>query len=168
MYETHMTVVGNLATGVTERRFADGTPVANFRVASTERRYDRASGGWGDGDSLYVEVTCRRQLAENAAASLVKGDPVVVTGRLFTRDYEHQGQRRSTMTLEAQSIGADLSWCTAVVSRTRRRPGGQTGGSGSGTEQGGPAESASAASADAARAPDDAPRLVGAAPGGEG
>ena len=168
MYETHMTVVGNLATAVSERRFADGTAVANFRVASTERRFDRSSGGWGDGDSLFIEVTCRRQLAENAVASLVKGDPVVVTGRLYTRNFEHEGQRRSTVTLDAQSIGADLAWGTAVVTRTRRRSAG-TGPDGPGDGYRGSVEAVPAASADDTRGPGDAvPGLVGAAPGGEG
>ena len=152
MNETHVTVVGNLVTAVDTHRFADGGVVANFRVASTERRYDRASGGWGNGDTLYMDVVCRRRLADNAAASLVKGDPVVVTGRLYTREYEHEGRRRSTVTLEAHSVAADLCWCTAVVTRNRR-------------------PSASAVEADASDVTgdpvDDVPGLVGAVPGGE-
>jgi hypothetical protein len=48
MYETHVTVVGNVVTPINPRRLADGTLVANFRVGSSERRYDRATGGWID------------------------------------------------------------------------------------------------------------------------
>ena len=121
MYETNVTVVGRLATDVSWSRFGDGTVVANFRVASTERRYDRATGGWVDGEKLFVDVRCWRRLAENAAASLVKGDPVVVTGKLYSRNYEHEGQRRTAMTVEAQNVAADLSRCTVVLKRDRRQ-----------------------------------------------
>ena len=120
MYETQLTVVGRLATEVGGRRLNSGTTVANFRIASTERRFDQAGGGWGDGDTLYMDVRCWRGLAENAIRSLKKGDPVVVTGRVFTRDYEHQGQRRTAITLEARSVAADLAHCTVVLTRTRR------------------------------------------------
>ena len=150
MYETHVTVVGNLATAVERQRLADGRTVANFRVASTERRYDKATDGWVDGESLFLDVRCWRALADNADASLVKGDRVVVTGRLFTRSYEHEGQRRSAMTLDAQTVAADLSRCTAVLNRTRRH------------------DAAVVAEPPVAdRSGDDTSQLVGATPGGE-
>jgi single-strand DNA-binding protein len=120
MFETQVTVVGNLVTDVDKHRLSDGTAVANFRVASSERRYDRAGGTWVDGNSLYIDVRCWRGLAENSGASLVKGDPVVVAGHIYTRSYEHQGQRRSTPTLEAHSVAADLARCTVVLTRTGR------------------------------------------------
>ena len=150
MYDTRLTVVGNLVNAVEVTRLSDGTPVANFRVASTQRRYDRAAGGWGDGDTLYVDVRCWRGLAENAHASLVKGDPVVVTGRFYTRSYEHEGQHRSTTTLEAHSVGADLARCTAAVTRTKRR--------GAGSADAEPGE----------EVVHEGPRLVAAVPVGEG
>ena len=181
MYETHLTVVGRLATDVDGRRLTSGTTVANFRIASTERRFDQTGGGWGDGDTLFIDVRCWRGLAENAIASLKKGDPVVVTGRVFTRDYEHQGQHRTTTTLEARSVAADLAHCTVVLTRTRR--GGVDADAGDGgrvgreavaaREDGGRPERGGDASAvvdsPAGPGPDDVcPQLVGAAPGDEG
>jgi single-strand DNA-binding protein len=170
MYETHVTVVGNVATAIAEHRLADGNLVANFRVGSTQRRYDRASGAWVDGDSLYVDVTCWRGLAENVVASLVKGDPVVVTGRLYTRTFEHEGQRRTAVTLEAQSVAADLTWCTAVLTRTRRRAAASsTASEAAGDDQRAPV--AATPPAGTPEAGEDAAaggaRLVGAAPGNE-
>ena len=154
MYETNVTVVGRLASEVSRHQFGDGTSVTNFRVASTERRQDRATGGWVDGDTLYVDVRCRRKLAENAAACLVKGDPVVVTGKLYTRNYEHEGQRRTAVTVDAQNVGADLLRCTVVLKRDRQ------------------ASMAAAVPGDQGPdAPSDAvgpAALVGVAPGGEG
>ena len=58
MYETQVTVVGNLLTDVDNHRLNDGTVVANFRVASKERRFDRAGGTWVDGDRLFIDVRC--------------------------------------------------------------------------------------------------------------
>ena len=153
MYETHVTLIGRLATDIGHNRFNDGTVVANFRIGSTERRYDRATGGWVDGEKLFVDVRCWRKLAENAVASLVKGDPVVVTGKLYTRNYEHEGQRRTAMTIEAQSVAADLSRCTVVLKRDRR-PSGEI-------------EAAGDQEPDTREADDASASLVGALPGGE-
>jgi single-strand DNA-binding protein len=89
-------------------------------MASHERRYDKAADQWADGDHLYVNVTCWRRLAVGVAASLVKGDPVLVRGRLYTRDYEVEGQRRYSIEVEAASVGPDLARCTADVQRPRR------------------------------------------------
>jgi single-strand DNA-binding protein len=121
MFETQVTVVGNVATPVKGWTLANGDVVAKFRLASTERRRPpSAGGGWVNGDSLFIQVTCWRQLAENVIASLGVGDPIVVRGRLYTDEFEWEGQRRSTIRLEAHAVGPDLSWCKAVVTRVRR------------------------------------------------
>ncbi len=119
--ETVTTVVGNVITDVKQRRITDGTRVASFRVASNERRFDKESQSWVNGDSLYVTVTCWRKLALHVTASLTKGDPVMVTGRLFTRGYELEGQKRSVTELEAFAVGPDLSRCMADVTRANRK-----------------------------------------------
>jgi len=119
--ETVTTVVGNVITDVKQRRITDGTRVASFRVASNERRFDKETQSWINGDTLYVSVTCWRKLALGVAASLTKGDPVVVTGRLFTRGYEIEGQKRSVTELEAFAVGPDLSRCVADVTRASRK-----------------------------------------------
>lgn len=170
MIATHLTVVGNLTTSVETHRLADGTALAKFGVASTERRYDGAAGGWVDGETLFVDVRCRRDLAQNASASLVKGDAVVVTGRLYTRMYEHEGRRRSAVTLEAHSVAPDLTWCTAVVTRTRRRAGATpTASSATGAERREAVEAAQVITPSGSdNVADDARGLVGAVPGGEG
>jgi single-strand DNA-binding protein len=163
MYETLMTIVGNVVTPIDSHRLPDGTAVANFRVVSTQRRQDRATGDWVDGDKLYLDVKCWRDLADNTAMSLGKGDPVVVTGRLYTRNYEHEGQRRATVVLEAHSVAADLTWCTAVLTRTRRR-----------ASPADPAAGRERAAVGTAAAPGGGPgagaagaELVGTVPGGE-
>jgi len=120
MRETPVTVVGTLVSDARPRRVGpDGRLVLNFRIASNERRYDKASASWVDGDSLYLSVSCWRTLAENAAC-LVKGDPVIVSGRLRTREWTtEEGVRRSVVEMEASAVGPDLARCTARVRKLR-------------------------------------------------
>jgi single-strand DNA-binding protein len=121
MRETLVTVVGTLVSDMRPRRVGpDGTLVLNFRIASNERRFDKTSESWVDGESLYLSVNCWRRLAENAA-SLVKGDPVIVSGKLRTREWTtEQGERRSVVELEANAVGPDLARCAATVRKQRR------------------------------------------------
>jgi len=119
MYETQVTIVGNVVDNPRMRRTEGGADVASFRIGSTARRKDRQSGEWVDGNKLFVSVSCWRQLALNAVDSLRRGDPVVVSGRLCTREYEKDGQKRSSFELEANALGHDLSRGTSVFSRTR-------------------------------------------------
>jgi single-strand DNA-binding protein len=111
VFDTNIVVVGNVLTAPEWRRTAStNTLVANFRVASTSRRMDRESGRWVDGNQFRVRVNCWRRLAEGVAASVRVGDPVVVAGRLFTRDWaDAEGNPRISYELEAVSVGHDLS-----------------------------------------------------------
>jgi single-strand DNA-binding protein len=120
--ETTVTVVGNLVDDPTLRQTESGVEVAGFRVASTSRRYDRESGRWVDAGTLFLPVSCWRSLAANVGASLGKGDPVIVTGRLFTRTYERDGQTRTSYDLEALAVGPDLARGRATFQRTPRAP----------------------------------------------
>ncbi|MEU3455681.1 single-stranded DNA-binding protein [Micromonospora sp. NPDC006766] len=111
MFDTYVTIVGNVLTAPEWRRTTQSnTLVANFKVASTARRLDRDSGRWVDGNSLRVRVNCWRKLAEGVAASVMVGDPVVVAGRLYTRDWtDDAGNHRTLYELEAVAVGHDLS-----------------------------------------------------------
>ncbi|WDZ84900.1 single-stranded DNA-binding protein [Micromonospora cathayae] len=111
MYDTYVTIVGNVLTAPEWRRTTQtNTLVANFKVASTARRLDRDSGRWVDGNSLRVRVNCWRKLAEGVASSVMVGDPVVVAGRLYTRDWiDDAGNHRTLYELEAVTVGHDLA-----------------------------------------------------------
>ncbi len=120
MNETNMTIVGNLVDAPKLRRTKSGHFVANFRVASTPRRFDREKGAWVDGDTLFVTVTCWRALGENVAQSLRKGQPVVVTGRYYQREYEQEETLRTAYELEALAVGPDLSRGVATFEKVNR------------------------------------------------
>ena len=126
MNETIVTVVGNVASDLKARRVGeDGARVVGFRVASSERRWDRTSEAWTDGDRFSAWVTCWRRLGDGVLVSLVKGDPVVVSGRLSVREYEVGTERRYSTEIVALAVGPDLARSTAAVSR--RRPAEATG-----------------------------------------
>ncbi|MGW0229463.1 single-stranded DNA-binding protein [Actinopolymorpha singaporensis] len=120
MNETMITIAGNVATELRFVRSDRGTSLVSFRLASTPRRYDRNQGGWVDGHTTYVTIVCWRTLAENVAGSLHKGDPVVVFGRLRVENWEREGKTGTTVEVEAQALGHDLSRGTSAFRRTRR------------------------------------------------
>jgi single-strand DNA-binding protein len=120
MNETTVTIVGNLVDEPRMRTTESGVEVTNFRIASSSRRFDRETARWVDGGSLYLSVTCWRSLGVNVAASIGKGDPVIVHGRLFTRQYERDGQVRSAYELDAVAVGPDLARGTATFERVGR------------------------------------------------
>ncbi|MEJ3655391.1 single-stranded DNA-binding protein [Actinomycetes bacterium KLBMP 9759] len=120
MNETNVTIIGRVCSEITLVETSDGTPRASFRLASNERRFDRKTAEWVDGPSLFIPVTCWRRLATNVAGSLSMGDPVVVHGRMYSREFQHNGRHTSAPTVDAYVVGADLTWCTAVVNRARR------------------------------------------------
>lgn len=119
MNETTVTIIGNVVDHPRMRHTDKGTDVASFRVGSTARRMDKESSQWVDGPRLFVSVSCWRQLALNVVDSLRRGDPIVVSGRLSTKEYEKDGQKRSSLELEATAVGHDLARGTSDFRRTR-------------------------------------------------
>lgn len=117
MNDIQVTIVGNVCTDPNTNPTTAGIPRTSFRVASNPRRLK--DGVWVDGDPTYVTVICFRTLAENAAASLQKGDPVIVTGRLRTREWTGERQGLS-VEVDATSLGFDLARGTAAFAKTRR------------------------------------------------
>jgi single-strand DNA-binding protein len=120
MNDTWMTIVGNVVDEPRPRETKNGHKVTNFRVASTSRRYDREQERYVDNDTLYVNITCWRAQAANVAESLRKGQPVLVYGRYYTRDYRVNDQVRTSYELEATAVGHDLSRGVSVFKRVNR------------------------------------------------
>ena len=134
--ETVITVVGNLVDDPELRFTPSGAAVANFRIASTPRTFDRQTNEWKDGDALFLSCSVWRQAAENVAESLQRGMRVVVQGRLKQRSYEtREGEKRTVVELEVDEVGPSLAFATAKVTRASRSGGG--GGFSGGGGQGG-------------------------------
>ena len=139
--ETVITVVGNLVDDPELRFTPSGAAVANFRIASTPRNFNRQTNEWEDGEALFLSCSIWRQAAENVAESLTKGMRVVVQGRLKSRSYEtREGEKRTVMELDVEEVGPSLKYATAKVTRTTRQGGGggfNGGGGGGGGYSGG-------------------------------
>ena len=127
--DTQITIAGNLVDDPELRYTPNGQAVARFRVASTPRFRDNASGEWKDGDSLFLTCNVWRQAAENAAESLQRGMRVIVQGRLRQRSYEtREGEKRTVYEVEVDEVGPSLRNASAKVTKTQRSSGGFGGG----------------------------------------
>jgi len=116
MYETTLTVVGNIASEPRRLRVGEHELI-KFRVASNSRKR-LADGSWETGNSLFVTVNCWDKLVTGVGASLSKGLPVVVVGHVFTSEYEDKdGVRRSSLEMRATAIGPNLARCAARVEK---------------------------------------------------
>ena len=108
MFETPLTVVGHIVNDLQRRKVGD-QDLVKFRVASNSRRRT-ADGGWEPGNSLFITVNCWGRLVGGVCAALSKGAPVIVTGHVYTSEYEDRdGNRRSSLEMRATSVGPDLS-----------------------------------------------------------
>ena len=138
--ETTITVIGNLVDDPELRFTPSGAPVANFRIASTPRTFDRQTNEWKDGDTLFLSCAVWRQAAENVAESLQRGMRVIVQGRLKSRQYEtREGEKRTVFEIDVEEVGPSLRSASAKVTKTTRSGGGggYSGGGGGGYSGGG-------------------------------
>lgn len=113
-----ITLTGLVATAPRHLVTSEGLPITSFRLASTQRRFDRSQEKWIDGETNWYTITAFRQLALNANASVTKGQRVLVSGRLKIRDWENGERTGTTVEIEADSLGHDLVWGTAAFTRS--------------------------------------------------
>jgi single-strand DNA-binding protein len=122
MYDNMVTVVGNLTTDPEVRFTSTGTAVANFTVAQTPRTYDRVTGEWRDGETLFLRCVVWREMAEHMMESVIKGSRVVVVGRLKQRSFVvDEGERRTVLELHADEVAVSLRYATARITKTSDR-----------------------------------------------
>lgn len=150
--ETIITIVGNLTRDPELRILNNGSTVVNFTIASSERRFNRDTNQWEDGDTLFLNCSAwdsqHAPLASNIANSLAKGMTVIAQGRLTTRTYETEShEKRTVVELRVDQIGPSLRRATAQVARQ------QNGGSGFGQPAGGYAGGATASAGNAVTDP---------------
>lgn len=113
-----VTVAGLVATTPRHLVTQDGLPITSFRLASSHRKFDRNQNKWIDGETNWFTVTGFRQLAINSAGSVAKGDRVIVTGKLRVRDWDNGERAGTSVEIEADAIGHDMSWGSSVFTRT--------------------------------------------------
>ncbi|WP_022881027.1 single-stranded DNA-binding protein [Gryllotalpicola ginsengisoli] len=137
----------------TSKPAPDGTArtleITSFRVGASDRRFNRVTGQWESGPVSWYSVSCFRKLALNVYASIHKGEPVVITGRLRVREWSAGDKSGLDVEVEAEAVGHDLTF--GKERGFDRNP--QSGSAGSGDDEHGeiqPSEPDDALSAAAA------------------
>lgn len=124
MNDITLTLVGNVVNEVKLRFTKNGDSVASFRVAAGTRRFDRGAERWVDGDTHFFEVSCWRNLGHNVIQTLEKGMPVVIVGRLRSREVHKEcGDHVHPITyhdIDAITVGPDLTRGVASFRRVKR------------------------------------------------
>ena len=113
-----ITVAGLVATTPRHLVTQDGLPITSFRLAASHRKFDRALNKWVDGETNWYTITSFRQLAINSAGSVSKGDRVMVAGKLRVRDWDNGERAGTSVEVEADALGHDITWGTSVFTRT--------------------------------------------------
>ena len=114
----HLTITGLVATQPRHIVTSEGLPITSFRLASTQRRFDRGQEKWIDGETNWYTITAFRQLAIHAAGSIEKGQRVVLSGRLRIREWENGERTGTTIDIEVDALGHDLAWGTSAFTRS--------------------------------------------------
>ena len=124
-------IIGNVTRDPELRYTTGGAAVCSFGIAYTPRRRN-ANGDWEDGETSFFNCSAWRDLGENIAASISKGNRVVVTGSVRARDWEDRdGNKRTSIEIDVDECAPSLRWAQAQIERTSRS-GGQGGGQGGG------------------------------------
>ncbi|MFY8027287.1 MAG: single-stranded DNA-binding protein [Aquiluna sp.] len=95
-----------------------GLNVISFRLASSYRKFDQESKTWVTGDTNWFTISAFRKLAINSGVSLAKGDRVIVQGKLRIRDWDNGERSGTSVEIDADAIGHDLSFGTTSFERT--------------------------------------------------
>lgn len=129
--DTKITVSGWVGTQPRHVVTQSGTSFTVFRLGSTKRYFDRSQESWVDGATTWYTVKSWRTTAVNVAESLRRSDPVVVHGTFATETWESPDGPRTTLVVEADALGPDLTRGQATFRHTVHLP--AAGGVGSGT-----------------------------------
>lgn len=115
-----VTMIGWVGSPVEFKLGRNRVSLANFRLACTPRI--RRGEEWVDAPTTWLTVTAYRALAEHLDASVGKGEPVIVVGRLRTQSWtDEQGHPHERTVLEATTVGHDLTRGTASFRKAVRR-----------------------------------------------
>lgn len=96
-------IAGNLTCDPSFRKTTNGTPVANFFIASN-RKFKDNNGQWRE-NVCYVGVVAWYKLAESCYENLKKGNAVIIDGELQSRSWRNDdGTSRNVVEIKARRI----------------------------------------------------------------
>lgn len=112
-----ITLTGLVATTPRHLVTSEGLNITSFRFATSQRRYNKNTKTWTDGDTNWYTVSSFDLLASNVASSVNKGDRVLVSGRVRIRDWENTDRSGTTVEIEATMVGHDLTYGVSKYTR---------------------------------------------------
>lgn len=96
-------IVGNLIKDPVIRHTTNGTPVANFTIASN-RKFKDNFGQWKE-DVCFIGIVAWYKLAESCGENLRKGSAVLIEGELQSRQLRSDdGRYRNVVEIKARRI----------------------------------------------------------------
>lgn len=95
-------LMGNLTRDPELRQTPNGQSVTSFSLA-LNRSYKDASGEWQEATD-YIDIVAWGPLAERVSQYLSKGRRCLVQGRLQSRSWEQEGQKRSKVEVLANDV----------------------------------------------------------------
>lgn len=95
-------LMGNLTRDPELRQTPNGKSVTNFSLALNSA-YKDANGEWQEVTD-FVDVVCWGPLAERVAQYMNKGRRCLVQGRLQSRNWEQDGQKRTKVEVMASDV----------------------------------------------------------------
>ncbi|SDT11554.1 single-stranded DNA-binding protein [Microlunatus soli] len=116
--DARVTISGNVGGPVELFTTPTGKSRAVFRLACTPR-FQR-QGSWTDDQTIWMRITCWRNLADNVAESVNKGDPLIVTGKLRSAVWDDDDGHHQRLEIDADIVGHDLKRGVAVFRRVAR------------------------------------------------
>lgn len=118
------TLIGNTTDDVQLWYAQNGKAVGNLTIVVQDRKLNRQTNEWEDGDKWFARCTLWGEFAEHAAGSLPKGTRVIAEGRISQREYEtREGEKRTSVEVTIDEIGPSLRYATAQVVRADRSGG---------------------------------------------
>lgn len=125
MTSTPITIVGNLTDDPELRFTPSGQAVVKFSVAVNRQRFNRQTNVWEDAGTDFHRVTAWQYLAQNIAETLTKGSRVLVFGELRQSHWtdEKTQDKKSGWDVTASAVGPELTFATAVVTKSAKTGG---------------------------------------------
>lgn len=118
-------ISGRLTEDPSLRFIQSGAAVVDVNIAHNHRK--KVGDSWEDDGATFIRASIWREHAENIADSLHKGDEVLIVGTIKQRSWESDGQKRSVLEIQAESVTPVLRYATAKVTRAERKSGGGFG-----------------------------------------
>ena len=114
-----ITATGNLTQDIELNVTKTGKSVATLKMACNDRKFVNQQ--WVDGDVIFLTAIVWNSSAENAVATLSKGDTITITGKLTQRSYTAKdGNEKTVIEVLVDSVAADLRRTAFIKSGIQR------------------------------------------------